>query len=71
MAEIPLEPSSTILWLMVCLESSAALKALKLFWYHAKVLVVTLFKYRRSSMNLETGGIFDHPDCKSLIPMGR
>jgi hypothetical protein len=58
MAEIPLERSSTILWLMVCLESSAPLKALKLFWYHAKVLVVTFFEYRRSSMNLETSGIF-------------
>jgi len=58
MAETPLSRRETILWLMVCLESRAPLKALKLFWYHAKVLVVTFFKYRRSSTNLETSGIF-------------
>jgi len=71
MAEIPLELEFNNPRLMVCLESSAPLKALRLFWYHAKVLVVTFFKYRRSSMNLETSGIFEHLDCKSLILMGR
>ena len=46
----------TILWLMVCLESRAPLKALKLFWYHARVAVVTFFRYFRSSINLKTSG---------------